>query len=123
VQGLLALGAAFMVLVLVVGQKKFASADRPGVGLAANLMVLFTISVQVGLLVGVQLRQQWARWITAGLLALASFGNVFTLLGPTNSTRFAATLMAAASFLLLGARFMFGAPARRYFGLGPLSSQ
>jgi hypothetical protein len=114
VQGLLALGAAFMVLVLIVGQEKFASADRSGVGLAANLMVFFTISVQVGLLVGIQLRQQWARWITAGLFVLSLLANVVALSGNTGS-RFAGNVVGALLAMAIVARFAFGAPARRYF--------
>ncbi|MBL8742700.1 MAG: hypothetical protein JNK04_16445 [Myxococcales bacterium] len=108
VQGLLVLGIAFMFLVFAVS---YEDALREH---GAAFIIWLLISVQTGLLVGIQLRQQWARWITVGLYTLSLLGNVAAFSGHSGA-RLAGNIVGAVLALALIARFALGAPARRYF--------
>lgn len=108
-QVLLALIALFGFFTLIVNRSEVVSEY------GATGLMLLSIALHIALLIGIQLRKQWARWATAGLYTCATLVTLAPMLTRSQGAELAGNVLGAALVLLLLGRFALGAPARRYF--------
>jgi hypothetical protein len=106
----LGITGTFGLFVLVQNRSELASEAG-----ATGVFVVW-VAAAMGLVAGLQLRKQWARWCTVALLALSSLASLGkNLSGGASGSYLLGLLVGASLSFLLCARLAFGKPAREYF--------
>jgi len=83
----------------------------------ATAVFVVWVAAAMGLVAGLQMRKQWARWCAIALFVLSSLASLIRNLGGGASGSYLLGLLFGASLsFLLCARLAFGKPAREYFG-------